>query len=115
MKVLWYGFWLLFLYIGCCVICSCEPDKRIQYVANKPHVEITLTNPDEVYVVKFDTIPGRVTYIDTAVSSPDWKGPGILWMKGFEVTTWDMVGTVHVAWLDEQKNPIKYLGLGLIN
>lgn len=110
MKLLWYGFWVLFLYIGCCIISSCAPDNRIVYVGTPAKkVQVTLVNE-----VKFDTVPGIVTYIDTATNSPEWKGPGILWMKGFEVSTWDMVGTVPVCFLDENKRRIKYLGLGLI-
>jgi hypothetical protein len=95
--------------IGWCMI-SCAPDKRIAYVGT-PAKNVQITLIDEV---KFDTVPGIVTYIDTAVTSPDWKGPGILWMKGFEVSTWDMVTTIPVCFLDENKRRIKYLGLGLI-
>lgn len=77
-------------------------DKRIEYIS---HSSVKVTHE-----VKFDTVGGFVTYIDTTQQG----GGFIMWMKGYEVTTYDMTGPVHVAFLDENFKPIKNKGLGLI-
>jgi hypothetical protein len=61
--------------------------------------------------VRFDTIPQIIICIDTSISSPTWLGDKLFWIKGYEVITSDLVATIHVAYLDEKKRPIKYIGL----
>lgn len=114
----WMVVWVVLCALGVlCLIGSlgCS-DSRISYISNpKPgSVKIITTHVDTSEFVKFDTLPGRVTYIDTAISSPNWKGDKIMWMKGYEVITSDSYATIHVKFLDENKEPFKYLGLGLI-
>ena len=57
--------------------------------------------------IKYDTTAGIVTYIDS-------KDRVVHWLQGYEVTTLDMVGSIHVQFLDSNMRPLEYKGLELI-
>lgn len=84
---------------------ACAPDRRVQYLP-----QITVTYPMGEGPVKFDTTSVIIVCIDTAKSSPDWRGDKTFWIWGYEVSSWDLAGKIRVATLDGDKKPLKYIG-----
>lgn len=93
----------LMIIFGILFLVNCHSAKTIEYVSY-PNPKVTVVNE-----IKYDTAYGVLACADTSRTQSDWHGTNIFYMYGYEVTVSDMVGPVHMKWLDSLLKEPRYI------